>query len=100
MPKIYEYFGLIFLFHGSDHPPVHVHVRSGECETIFTLIVENGKVIELKKRKKAGKPSLNIKKTKEAETLILKYADEILKKWVKFFVLKQSINCISITKKL
>ncbi|MGM9778134.1 MAG: DUF4160 domain-containing protein, partial [Prevotella sp.] len=26
MPKIFEYFGLIFLFYSNEHEPIHVHV--------------------------------------------------------------------------
>jgi hypothetical protein len=25
MPKIYEYFGIVFFFYANDHEPVHVH---------------------------------------------------------------------------
>ena len=27
MPKIYEYFGLIFYFYSNEHEPIHVHVK-------------------------------------------------------------------------
>lgn len=31
MPKIFEYFGLIFLFYSNEHEPIHVHVmRDGK----------------------------------------------------------------------
>ena len=30
MPKIYEYFELVFLFYSNDPLPVHVHVKSGD----------------------------------------------------------------------
>jgi hypothetical protein len=33
MPKIYEYFGLIFLFYANDHEPIHVHVQYAEFES-------------------------------------------------------------------
>ena len=26
MPKIFEYFGFIFLFYSNEHEPIHVHV--------------------------------------------------------------------------
>ena len=32
MPKLYEYFGLIFLFYSDDHDPMHLHVQSGGRE--------------------------------------------------------------------
>lgn len=27
MPKIFEYFGFIFLFYSNEHDPVHVHAN-------------------------------------------------------------------------
>ncbi len=38
MPKIYEYFGLVFLFFSNDHEPIHVHVRYGEYENKLEFI--------------------------------------------------------------
>ncbi|MBR3578817.1 MAG: DUF4160 domain-containing protein [Bacteroidales bacterium] len=30
MPKIFEYFGLIFYFYSNEHEPIHVHVQHGD----------------------------------------------------------------------
>ena len=30
MPKLYEYFGLIFLFYSQEHDPIHVHGKYQE----------------------------------------------------------------------
>ena len=35
-----------------------------------------------------------------AKTFIIKFHKEIIKKWVTFFVLKQTIKCTVITKKI
>jgi antitoxin component YwqK of YwqJK toxin-antitoxin module len=48
MPKIYEYFGLIFLFYSNDHLPVHVHVKNGDFESKFEFIYEDGKLADIK----------------------------------------------------
>jgi hypothetical protein len=37
MPKLYEYFGLIFLFYSDDHDPMHLHVQHGDREGIICL---------------------------------------------------------------
>ena len=42
MPKIYEYFGFIFYFYSNEHEPIHVHVKHGDEESIFELIMMNG----------------------------------------------------------
>jgi len=47
MPKIYEYFGLIFLFYSNDHLPVHVHVKSDDNENKYILEYEDGKLVDI-----------------------------------------------------
>ena len=42
MPKIYEYFGLVFLFYSDDHTPIHVHAKHGEYESKLELVYEKG----------------------------------------------------------
>lgn len=54
MPKIIEYFGLIFYFYANEHDPIHVHVSKGEFESVFELLFENGILIEVKSRKVKG----------------------------------------------
>jgi len=100
MPAIYEYFGMLFLFYSNEHTPVHVHVRSGEYETAYELIVNDGKLIALKKRKIKGKEQLPNNKSRQAETLISKYSNEILQKWFDYFVLNKEIDFEKINDKL
>ena len=40
MPKIFEYFGFIFLFYSNEHEPIHVHVMKDGHEAIFEIILE------------------------------------------------------------
>ena len=47
MPKIYEYFGIAFLFYANDHEPIHVHVQYAEYENKVTFIYENGALVSL-----------------------------------------------------
>jgi len=100
MPAIYEYFGLLFLFYSNEHTPVHVHVRSGEYETVYELIVNDGTLIALKKRKIKGKKLLPNTKSKQAENLITKYSNEILQKWFDYFILNKEIDFEKISNKL
>ena len=34
MPKIYEYFGFIFLFYSNEHEPIHVHANKDGHEAL------------------------------------------------------------------
>ena len=47
MPKIYEYFGFIFYFYSNEHEPIHVHAIHGDKESVFDLIMQDGKLIKI-----------------------------------------------------
>ena len=55
MPKIYEYFGLIFFFYSNEHLPIHVHVSKAESEMKFDLVYEGGKLSRIDIKKISGK---------------------------------------------
>ena len=78
MPKIFEYFGFIFYFYSNEHEPM----------------------VEIRVREKKGAEPLPEKDKRTAEEFIKKYHKNIIQKWVKFFVLKQSVRSTRINKKL
>ena len=100
MPKIFEYFGLIFYFYSNKHEPIHVHVTLGECETIFELIIVNGELEKIRRRGKKGVDLLSEKDAKIAEAFIYKYEKNIIEKWINFFVLRKQIRSTIIKKKI
>jgi len=100
MPKIFEYFGLIFYFYSNEHEPIHVHVIHGDRESIFDLIMLDGNLVKIHIREKSSARSLSEKDKRTAEEFIRKYHKNIIDKWVKFFVLKQSVRSTNIKTKL
>lgn len=100
MPDIYRYFGFVFFFYSNEHDPIHVHVQHDHHESIFDIIMENGKVKEIIIRNKKGVPPLSSKDQKEAELFVREYADNIVSKWVNFFVKKKRVVCTNIKKRL
>ena len=100
MPTLYDYFGMIFLFYSNEHEPVHIHVRFAEFETVYELLVDNGKLIALRKRKIKGKSFLPSNKSKQAEKLITEMYEDILQKWFEFYVLHKEVEMLTITEKL
>ena len=100
MPKIFEYFGLIFYFYSNEHEPIHVHVKHGDQESIFELILMNGELERIDVREKAGMEPLSGKDQRIVEEFIRKYNKNIIQKWVKFFVMKQTVKSTNITTKL
>jgi hypothetical protein len=100
MPKIFEYFGMIFYFYSNEHLPVHVHVKYGQYESIYEIYMEEGKLKTLKKRKKRGVEHLPSVQAKETEKFITHYVGDITKLWFEYFVLKNTVKCKKISKKL
>ena len=100
MPEIYEYFGLIFYFYSNEHDPIHVHVKKGDKETIFDLLIYNDVLTEINIRKRRGKEMLSASDEKKAKDFIIFYAEEIIKKWMKYFVLKSKVKIMHIKTKI
>ena len=100
MPKIYEYFGFIFYFYSNEHEPIHVHVTKAERESIFEIIMLNGELQQIKKRKSRSKKPLTTKEENEAFIFINEYHEKIIEKWINFFVLKKAIKSTKVTRKL
>ena len=70
MPKIFEYFGFVFFFYSNEHEPIHVHVTHKGCQSIFELIMDNGVLVEIRVREKAGEEPLSSKDQKMRVTVL------------------------------
>lgn len=100
MPKLYEYFGLIILFYSNEHEPIHVHGKYQGRESKAEIIFEDGKFIEVRIVDVNGKEPLDSQNLKKFRKLVETYRDDIVRKWVDFFVYNRSISSEKITKKL
>ena len=100
MPEIYEYFGLVFYFFSNEHDPIHVHVKKGDRETIFELIIYNDVLTEIKTRKRRGKEMLSANDENKTKDFIIFYAKDIVKKWIKFFLLKSTVKVVHVKTKI
>ena len=78
MPKIFEYFGFIFLFYSNEHEPIHVHVMKDGHEAIFEIILENGELVEIHRRTSSKIPPLSEKDAATAEAFVKKYYKNIV----------------------
>ena len=87
-------------FYSNEHEPIHVHVTHKGCQSIFELIMDNGVLVEIRVREKAGEEPLSSKDQKTAEEFIRKYSKNIITKWIKFFVLRQAVKSTTIKTKL
>lgn len=103
MPKIYEYFGLIFFFHTNDHfepSKIHIHVKYTNYENKYELTFKGGEVVNVTKKRVKGKQELPPQKARLAEELIDAKKDAILRKWMSVFVTNEKVQFIKITRKL
>ena len=75
-----------------------MHVEHGDKVSIFDIIINDGELVDIRRRDK-GNP-LSSRDEKVAEEFINKYWRNIADKWVNFFVYKKRIRCTDIKKKL
>ena len=80
--------------------PIHVHVQHDHKESVFDIIMEDGKVKEVCIREKKGVPSLSSKDQRVAEQFVREYANNIIDKWTNFFIKKKRVVCTTIKKRL
>ena len=79
---------------------VHVHVQHDHKESVFDIIMENGKVKEVTMREKKGIPPLTSKDQRVAEQFVRQYANNIIDKWTNYFIKKKRVVCTTIKKRL
>jgi len=100
MPKLYDYFGLVFLFYSQEHDPIHIHGKFQGKESKAEIIFENGKFKEVVIRDVAGKEPLDVQNMKKFKKVVELYRDDIIRKWIDFFVYNIEFAPEKITKKL
>ncbi len=100
MPKLYEYFGLIVLFYSNEHEPIHVHGKYQDRECKADIVFENGKFKGIIISEVKGKKPLRAKEKVMFQHLVEAYRDDIVSKWVDFFVYNRAIASEIITQKI
>lgn len=100
MPKLYEYFGLVILFYSHEHDPIHVHGKYQNRESKVELIFENGLFQELIVKEVIGKEPLDAQNLKKFMKIVELYRDDIVRKWIDFFVYNKVIASEKITRKI
>ena len=86
MPKLYEYLGILIYFYSNEHEPIHVHGNYAGRESRAEIILSNGRVIRIEIGSVPGKRPLEGRKLKDFETLLNARAEEIVERWINFFV--------------
>lgn len=100
MPKLYDYFGLIVMFYANEHDPVHVHGKCQGRECRAELIVLDGVVAEVRYGAVAGRAPLDPNEMRHFKEIVSVKADDIVAKWIDYFVLHKPITPENITRRL
>ncbi len=96
MPKLFEYLGIVIMFYSNEHEPIHVHGKHGGMESKAELLIEDGRVVSIRVKTVKGKKPLDQKERREFEGFVNAFKDDIVKKWVDYFVYHKSIQCVRI----
>lgn len=100
MPKLYEYLGIIILFYSNEHEPIHVHGKYQGRESRAELIIRDGRVVDIIYAPIRGRRPLEGAQLQDFQTLVRHYANDIVHKWIDYFVLHRSIESEVITRRI
>lgn len=100
MPKLFEYLGIIIMFYSNEHEPIHVYGKYQGYESKAELIIVDGKIVNIKIKDVKGKRPLPSKEKKEFKNFVDKFKEDIVQKWIDYFVYHKSIQCIKIEGKV
>ena len=100
MPKLYEYLGIVVLFYSNEHEPVHVHGKYQGRETRAELVIRDGRVVDIIYSPVRGRRPLDGAQLQDFQTLVSNRADEIVQKWIEYFVLHRRIQPEVITRRI
>jgi hypothetical protein len=100
MPKLYEYFGLIILFYSNEHEPIHVHGKYQDTESKADFVISEGEIIEIRYTSVRGKKPLESNQFKSFQRVVENYKEDIVQKWIDYFVLHRRISPVKITRRI
>lgn len=100
MPKLYTYLGIIILFYSNEHEPIHVHGKHQGNESKAEIIIDDGEIKEIRIKPVKGRKPLKSSILNDFKEFVETYADEIVKKWIDYFVLHKQVSCEDIHRRI
>ena len=88
------------MFYSNEHEPVHVHGKFQGRESRAEIILIDGLVQEIQYTSVTGRVPLDTNELRFFQEIVSVKADEIVSKWIDFFVLHKSIASERITRRL
>jgi hypothetical protein len=88
------------MFYSNEHEPVHVHGKCKGREMRAELTIVNGVVTAIQYSATAGRPPLQDNELRYFQEVVSARADDIVAKWIDFFVMHKPIQSERITRRL
>ncbi len=88
------------MFYSNEHEPVHVHGKCQGRESKAEVIVVNGINEQIKLLSVSGRSPLTSSERHIFEEIVTAKADDIVKKWIDYFVLHKAIAPETITRRV
>mgnify|MGYP001579539349 CR=1 FL=1 len=93
-------FRSIVFFYSNDHQPVHAHGKVQDRESKAEFLVVDGEVREIKISSVKGKDALSGNEMYMFKTLVERFKEDILRKWIDFFVMNKEVTPVKISQRL
>jgi len=100
MTKIYEYLGILIFFYSNEHEPIHVHGKYDSQESKAEIYLVNGIIVEIKIKSIKGATPLTGSKLIDFKDFLEEYADDIVQKWIDYFVFHKHVEFEKIDRRL
>ncbi len=88
------------MFYANEHEPVHVHGKIQSREAKAEFIIVEGEVVEINFADVTGRQSLQPNEMRYFKEIVTAKTDEIVQKWIDFFVLNKYVTTENITRRL
>ena len=100
MPKIFTYLGIMILFYSNEHEPIHAHGKYPGNESKAEILIEEGKIKEIRIKSVKGRKPLQPAVLNDFREFVEIYADQIVQKWIDYFVLHKQVTCENINRRI
>ena len=84
----------------NEHEPIHVHGKHQGRETRAELVIRNGRVVDIIYSAIRGRRPLEGVQLQDFQTLVAHHADDIVQKWIDYFVLHCRVQPEVITRRI
>lgn len=98
MPIIYEYLGIKISFFSNEHQPIHIHATYGSNIVKVLIYTDGDTITTIKYLNDRG--AFSPAQLKDLKEFVSRYKYAILYAWKQFFIEKNELSRVRITKRI